>query len=265
MTRVISAAVLAALVLATVWWLPWWVTLVMAALAAAEGGRELARLAPHGASLLTGAAAAAATVAVVLEDPRVPWFHPGALAAVLLGVVVLGGWLAIMGQTPSGGGFVRAATIGFGAVYVGVPLGALAWVRSVEGAATLTWLLLVMTASDSGQYYVGRAVGRRPLARAISPGKTVEGAIGGLAAALVVGALTASWGIPAVGAVPAVALAVILSMVGMAGDLFESFLKRSAGVKDSASLIPGHGGLLDRIDGYLFAAPVFYLALRHVL
>ena len=106
--------------------------------------------------------------------------------------------------------------------------------------------------------------GRRKLAPVISPGKTIEGAIGGLIVAPIAGALLGRWAMPEVFLGAAAVLALGLALFGMAGDLFESLIKRSAGAKDSSSLIPGHGGVLDRIDAYLFAAPVFYLFLRFI-
>ena len=109
--------------------------------------------------------------------------------------------------------------------------------------------------SDSAQYYTGRAFGKRPLAPTISPKKTVEGAIGGM----VFGTLaTAVGGHYVFTSSPIWVLALLgaaISLLGIVGDLFESLLKRSAGVKDSSNLIPGHGGVLDRIDSWLFAAP----------
>ena len=106
----------------------------------------------------------------------------------------------------------------------------------------------------------------------MSPAKTVEGALGGLVAATLLGALLApAWlGVAVTPMVPVsrlvgAALGALLALAGMVGDLLESFLKRSAGVKDSAALIPGHGGVLDRIDGHLLAAPVYYLFLRYLL
>jgi phosphatidate cytidylyltransferase len=98
----------------------------------------------------------------------------------------------------------------------------------------------------------------------ISPGKTVEGAIGGAIVAAIAGGVLALWLLPAISAPTAAVLALLLAVFGMAGDLFESLLKRSAGAKDSSTLIPGHGGILDRVDAYLFAGPIFYLYLRFV-
>jgi phosphatidate cytidylyltransferase len=149
-------------------------------------------------------------------------------------------------------------------VYVGLPLGVIAWVLCVHGPAATTWLLVMIAVSDSGQYYCGRAFGRRKLAPAVSPAKTVEGAVGGVVVAAVVGAVTGPWALPELSPLVAAVLTLALVLAGIVGDLFESLLKRSAGVKDSSQLIPGHGGILDRIDSHLFAAPVFYLFLRYM-
>jgi phosphatidate cytidylyltransferase len=120
-------------------------------------------------------------------------------------------------------------------------------------------LLATVVVSDSAQYYTGRAFGRRPLAPSISPKKTIEGALGGI----IVGALFMAYAVqfvfPATPAVTRLLLGVVVVLFGIVGDLFESRLKRLAGLKDSSSLIPGHGGVLDRIDAMLFAIPVFYL------
>ena len=121
--------------------------------------------------------------------------------------------------------------------------------------------MLTVIVSDTAQYYTGRLLGRRLLAPAISPKKTIEGAVGGFVfgalffTASAHGGCLASVGRPCRAGHRVVAL-------GIAGDLFESMLKRSAGVKDSSALIPGHGGILDRIDALLFAAPFFYIVLK---
>jgi phosphatidate cytidylyltransferase len=124
--------------------------------------------------------------------------------------------------------------------------------------------MLTVMVSDSAQYFVGRAFGRRPLAPRVSPKKTIEGAYGGFVfgTAALVG--LGAWWLPTVPVPMRVLLGVTVVALGIAGDLFESMLKRSAGVKDSSSLIPGHGGVLDRIDALLFAAPIYYVVLNHV-
>jgi phosphatidate cytidylyltransferase len=151
----------------------------------------------------------------------------------------------------------------FPVLYIGVPLGALAAVRSSSREALLL-LMATIVISDSAQYYSGRAFGRHLLAPAISPKKTVEGALGGM----ILGTLAMTAGgvrlFPDAGLPLLVLVAAAVVALGMVGDLFESLLKRSAGVKDSSSLIPGHGGVLDRIDSWLFAGPVFYVFTRYL-
>jgi phosphatidate cytidylyltransferase len=121
-----------------------------------------------------------------------------------------------------------------------------------------------MIASDSAQYYTGRLFGRVPLAPAISPKKTREGAIGGLIVGTAAMTVGGRWVFPETPMALTAAAAAVIVAVGMIGDLFESLLKRSAGVKDSSSVIPGHGGVLDRIDSWLFAGPMYYVFTRYV-
>jgi phosphatidate cytidylyltransferase len=269
LTRVLSALVLIALVVLTLWWLPWWATVAAAALAAAFAGDEVGRLgsaigAPPPAAGFLGLAASLACVAFVLNDPQVPAFHDGVLAGSLLGILVASGLVVLASGPPVPATLTRAGAMALAPLYVGLPLGALAWTRAVHGPEALTWLLVVVSGSDSAQYYTGRLFGRRKLAPSVSPAKTVEGALGGLAAAALAGGLLTGWLLPGVAPGIGAALGLGLAAAGICGDLFESMLKRAAGVKDSSALIPGHGGVLDRIDAYLFAAPLFYLFLRQV-
>ena len=140
-----------------------------------------------------------------------------------------------------------------GVAYIGVAIVALCLLRGL-GREMLVFLVVVVWASDIGAYAVGRLAGGRKLAPSISPGKTWSGAFGGLGAAVVVG-----WLLAAVAGVPGrwgvAAAAGVLAVASQVGDLFESWVKRQFGVKDSGWLIPGHGGVLDRLDGVLAAAP----------
>ncbi len=124
--------------------------------------------------------------------------------------------------------------------------------------------MLTVIVSDSMQYYSGRLFGRTPLAPLVSPKKTVEGAIGGFIFGTALFAWLGAWWLPAIPVAFRIMLGVTIVALGIAGDLFESMLKRSANVKDSSTLIPGHGGILDRIDALLFAAPVYYIVLKYV-
>ena len=125
-------------------------------------------------------------------------------------------------------------------------------------ADLLSFFFLVLMGSDTSAYYVGRAFGKHKLAPSISPGKTWEGVAGGLLAGLVMGALAHFWFFRELPLKLALPLAAVLVVVGILGDLTESALKRSAGAKDAANILPGHGGLLDRLDSLLFNAPVIY-------
>ena len=153
----------------------------------------------------------------------------------------------------------RAGASVFPSLYIELPIGALIALRARRGPEVLFLLMLTIIVSDTAQYYSGRLTGRRLLAPAISPKKTIEGAVGGLLFGTAVFAAIGAWWLPAVGIAARIGIGIGVVIVGIAGDLFESMLKRSAGVKDSSSLIPGHGGVLDRIDALLFAAPFFYI------
>jgi phosphatidate cytidylyltransferase len=260
MTRVLSATVLAALVLGVVCFLPPEATLLLAVLASAVAFAEYADLAAAFGSRIptipSGAAVAAACVAVGGDEPP--------LALVCLAALLCVGVLTIVRGHP-GPEILRDASASlFPVLYIGVPLGTLAAIRSIGGRDATLLLMATIVVSDSAQYYTGRAFGRHQLAPAISPKKTVEGAIGGLifgTAAMTVGGLAVFTGVN-IWLLVGTSIAVVV--FGMIGDLFESLLKRSAGVKDSSALIPGHGGVLDRIDSWLFAAPVFYVFTRYL-
>lgn len=147
-----------------------------------------------------------------------------------------------------------------GAFYIGVPAVALIWLRADAelGRETLFWLLGVVWATDTGAFLAGRAIGGRRLAPVISPNKTWAGLFGGLFCAALGGVVAALWlGLQKFWLF--VVLSAALGLIAQAGDLAESKLKRRFGVKDSGSLIPGHGGMLDRVDGLLAAAPVLAL------
>jgi phosphatidate cytidylyltransferase len=147
-------------------------------------------------------------------------------------------------------------------VYIGLPLGSLVAIDAVAGREAVLVLMGTVAVSDTAQFYTGRLFGRTPLSPRRSPKKTVEGAIGGfvVAPAALIAAGTA-W-LPGMDPLSLGLLGVLVVVAGVIGDLFESMLKRAADLKDSSHLIPGHGGVLDRIDALLFAAPVFYFFIR---
>jgi len=125
-------------------------------------------------------------------------------------------------------------------------------------ADLLSFFFLVLMGSDTGAYYVGRALGKHKLAPTISPGKTWEGVAGGIAASLILATTAHYWFFPELPLKLALPLAAVMTVLGILGDLTESALKRGAGTKDAAKLLPGHGGILDRLDSLLFNAPLIY-------
>ncbi|MEO7192939.1 MAG: phosphatidate cytidylyltransferase [Vicinamibacterales bacterium] len=266
MLRLASAAVLLTLVVVTIWLLPYWATGVLACVAAAIAGAELAGFsaavgAPVPAAFL-GASAALMVVAFGV-DARFTLGEPhGVLGIAFLALTIAAAGVTLSMAPPGPGTLTRAAVLVMGPAYIGLPLGAMVWVQWAVGYEATLWMLAIIAISDSAQYYSGRRFGKTRLAPTISPAKTREGAVGGLVAAAAAGALLQPWWLSDVPVVQAAGMALVLAVFGITGDLFESMLKRGAGVKDSSTLIPGHGGVLDRIDSHLFAAPVFYLFMR---
>ncbi len=152
-----------------------------------------------------------------------------------------------------------------GLIYIPVLLSFLILIR--EGSSGMIWiflLLAVIFAGDTSAYYVGSYLGRHKLSPAVSPGKTIEGSIGGLAGNLVVGAIGKYFFLSAMPWGLCLLFFIVVGVAGQVGDLFESELKRSSGIKDSGGILPGHGGILDRIDALLFASPVAYVFIRFI-
>ncbi len=197
-------------------------------------------------------------VAMFLEVVYPGW-HPTPiwpLAALLLLFVTLQRNLSLEDTVPSAAGTL------LGAVYMGGLGGTIAALLLVapleKGPWRVVLLLAIIMASDSAAFFVGHAVGRHRLAPAVSPGKTIEGAAGGLCGGVLGALAVRAIGLPELPPFDAVGLGVLVALMGIMGDLDESLLKRWAGVKDSGTLFPGHGGMLDRLDSLLFGAPVLY-------
>lgn len=254
MTRVLSGAAIAALVVLLVWFLTpvalLGVVLGVAALAFVEYARIVDAIGakiPWWTSLL-------ATLATTAMVPF-PWVSVGVIVVVAL----IGTAFNVLQSDRVGAPtLVDTAAAVLAPVYIGLPLGSLVAIAAVGGREAVLVLIGTMAASDTAQFYTGRLFGRTPLAPVRSPKKTVEGAIGGLVIAPVVLVAAGMAWLPGLSPWRLAVLGVLLVFAGIIGDLFESMLKRAAEMKDSGNLIPGHGGILDRIDALLFAAPLFY-------
>ncbi len=153
----------------------------------------------------------------------------------------------------------------FGVLSVALPATALGYLRLISPRAVL-FLFLIVWGCDSFAYYIGKNFGRRKLAPRVSPNKTWEGTFGGLVGGTLIGAAGGTWWlVPELGPVAGAAAGALASSAGQLGDLVESLWKRGAGVKDSGTFLPGHGGFYDRIDSLLFAGPVLLLVIGYFL
>jgi phosphatidate cytidylyltransferase len=261
MLRILSAAVLIPIVVGIIWFLPPIGTLVLGLVAAGLAFVEYVALAGNLGVRVPSVVSLVATLAttVAMSRPTVP------LDVVLIAAMIAVGAMAVATGRPAAERLRDAAGGLFPLLYLGMPIGALVAIRSVISREAVLVLIAIIVISDSGQYYAGRLLGRHALAPAISPKKTIEGAVGGFVVGIVAAvALGLVW-LPGLAPDTLALLGAAIVALGIVGDLFESLLKRSAGVKDSGAVIPGHGGMLDRIDSWLFAAPVYYVFLRYAV
>ena len=204
-------------------------------------------------------------VAVNLVMAWGPDPDPGLFPAVITGATVVACliYLRCFGDIATAAS--RAGLMLFGFLYVPVLLTPVSLFKLLPDGTDWIFLTLTLTwFSDTGAYATGRMLGRRKLYPAISPGKSVEGALGGLCFSLLAGVLAKLWYMPQLGWLDVVLITIPAGALGQAGDLVESMIKRSYKVKDSGWILPGHGGLLDRIDALLFAIPYVYLYAKHL-
>ena len=308
--RTLTAAVLLPIVLGVLIWVPWgWVLIVAAAaasavgelddMARARGGHPPRHLAGALAGLVVVASAAhhvvpamtggrvtlgsAVTEPAILRlltpdsSPTPSWLaEPGVSGDFMVFALILVPILAFLtqlGRDPDDRAASDWATTVAGPAYVGLLASFAAGLRYMPGGVgwTLAFLLLVWS-NDTAAYLAGRRFGRRPLAPALSPKKTIEGAVAGSAMSIVLGGLATILAGMAAGPWPdafgplsdlsvaaGLLLGLLVALLAPLGDLSKSFLKRESGVKDAGDVLPGHGGVLDRIDSLLFAAPAVYV------
>lgn len=259
-TRLVTAAVALPAVLAIVIYTPGWFFSAFIAVLGLWGLYEVATMThsqgPFSMAILAMAGAAPLFVILVRGDGAM-WLVPVAVIAAMTALVVA---VALRGPAAGPHGAILTA---LGAVYVGVLYPYFAMLRNLPGGIPIIILmLLLVVASDSGAYFAGSALGRLKLAPRVSPNKSVEGAIGGLVAAVVAGVVLRGWLAPQWSVAATAAIASAIAILAQTGDLAGSAFKRTAGVKDSGWIFPGHGGLIDRTCSLVFAAVFTYYCVR---
>ncbi len=261
--RELFAVIAGPLVLACIIWAPGWVSACLISVLVVIAGDELFRMA-LGSGLATGRVLPVIALSGLLAA-AVIW-GPMGLAFAVAAVVVMAPALHLAHTGAPEGALAGTAVDVFGVLYIGITGACFVWLRilpsdNTAGIRLLLLFLLAIWIGDSGAYYIGKNFGRHHMSPIVSPKKTWEGLAGGVAATFggaaafhAIAPLPYGWG-------HVLGLAAILSVTAPIGDLIVSLFKRDTGVKDSSSLIPGHGGLLDRTDSLLFSAPLILLYL----
>lgn len=257
--RIMTALVAIPLLLAAIYLdASHWGVTAISGLAAVLAGDEFLRMhfqdgIPRRVRYTFGICALALVVGSAAPTP-ISLFAPLACAGALVLALVV---LSLRQEERKAGTDLVSAWAGW--VYIPVLLAVWPLLKRDIGPSWLTIVIAAAFLSDSVAYFVGRAFGKHPLYPAVSPKKTVEGAIGGLlGGVLALLGMGSFWLLPELPRVDAVVLGIVGSILGQTGDLVESMLKRTCGVKDSGAVLPGHGGMLDRIDALLFVAPLLY-------
>lgn len=254
--RAASGAVYVALVLGAAWWGAWatWFLFLLVAVMAAHEWHKLywrageARMAPYESMAITAIGYGLGPTLLGMTDTMsaLPW----TAGTLVLGMI----WLAWREADKARAMRYLPSLVG----YLAIPFLCATWM--VQRSHTLfIGFMLLLWANDTGAYLVGRAIGRNKLMPRVSPGKTWEGFVGGVAVTLVAAWVVAHGVDAELSAVSWLIASPFVVVACTIGDLFESFMKRRAGVKDSGAIMPGHGGVLDRFDGYLLAAPIMVM------
>ena len=261
MTRLISAIVLAAPILAILFFASSTVFLCVVILLVFRAGWEFQTLISHCGWSVRAWEGAIDACAFALAI----WVG-GVLPVLVLGIILLRVFLKAFSRESFRESLSIMSVSLLGVVWVGGSGGFIAVLRGFpNGVETIFFLFIVVWANDIAAMFTGKTLGKRKLAPKISPGKTVEGAIGGIIAGILAGVLTTFYmDVPGVDPWLAIPVSGGIGLFALTGDLGESILKRAAGEKDASDIIPGHGGLLDRIDGLLMAGPAFYCYLYWV-
>jgi phosphatidate cytidylyltransferase len=212
-------------------------------------------------SFSAGGYAASLVVAAAFVRDEPSW-----IVAAVAGLAILSLAVALFKPDEMSRALISVSATLFGVVYVALLAGFLIGVRMTAdtpgtpklAAKLITTFFAMVMMTDTGAYYTGRSLGRHKLAPRISPGKTIEGSVGGFITAVLAGVACKLVFFNEIPLLHVLALGGVIGSVSQVGDLAESLLKRGAGVKDSGSIFPGHGGMLDRVDSILFSAPILY-------
>ena len=252
--RALTAIVGIPVLLLMVWLGGYWlkgIVAVTAALAAWELARMARSWGQRPPPLLAAALAALLTVPWVTSDA----FYDSAIVVLLAGLLWITATVALLPSQREGSAYAATFPIAAISLYVGLAMFHVAALSVLDGGRDWIFMMLGITfATDVSAYTIGRAIGSHQLAPTISPRKTWEGAAGGVIGAIAVGIGIAAWADLDVGLVEVVIITAVLSVAGQFGDLYVSRLKRVAGVDDSGRILPGHGGILDRLDSVMWVA-----------
>ncbi len=253
--RLYTAAVLIPLVYVIIVLLPPWALTLLLFIVGSIALQELYRISFQSRTNRPLLAVGLIAFALILAHTHVSLSLTEALTASAISLVVA--MFFVPGSREQR--WTDTVTTFLGLLYVGVTLSTVVAVRSLPAGEWLALFLAVVTwASDSGAYYAGTLWGKHLLIPSISPKKTVEGVFGGLLFAIAAALLAQLWFASPLSLMDALFLGILITISGLFGDLFESVIKRRQGVKDSGGILPGHGGMLDRLDSLLFTAPTFY-------